>query len=80
MRTIIINCDICKKEIPQDKSHQAAPRPLRIETFCESQNPMARISGGHQVNVFSADDVCVSCMKYLAERFACAIETRMSEK
>ena len=75
MKTIIIHCDICKREIPL-RGWEDEPRHLSINTFCTSQNPMQRITKDSQFqgNTFIADEVCQSCMRKLASSIADAIE------
>lgn len=73
MKKVIIYCDICNNEI---KSVNETAQ-LTIHTFCESQNPMARITGKNfQDNLYNPQDVCYNCHRYIAECCACAIETR----
>jgi hypothetical protein len=76
MKTTIITCDICKREILQ-RGWEDAPQRLTIETNCTSQNPMERIThdSRFQSNTFKAEDVCQSCMKSLARIIADGIES-----
>jgi len=74
MITTIINCDICKVEMPQ-RGWEDAPQRLSIMTHCHSQNPMARFNGQHQANNYIAEEVCQSCMKSLARIIADGIES-----
>ena len=75
MKTTIITCDICKQKLPQ-RGWEDTPRPLTIVTNCISQNPMERITKDSQSqgNTYTAEDVCQSCMKFLARIIADKIE------
>jgi hypothetical protein len=76
MKTTIITCDICKREMHQ-RGWEAAPQRLIIVTNCTSQNPMERITKNSQfqANTFVAEDVCQKCMKSLAKIIADGIES-----
>jgi len=74
MITTIINCDICKEEIPQ-RGWEEDPQRLTIMTHCTSQNPMARFNGQHQANTYIAEEVCRACMYSLARIIANGIES-----
>lgn len=76
MKTTIITCDICKREMPQ-RGWEEAPQRLTIVTHCASQNPMERITkdSKFQDNTYTAEDVCQGCMKSLARIIAAGIES-----
>ena len=76
MRSTVIHCDICNREINQ-KGWEYMPHPLTIMTSCISQNPMARITkdAKFRANTYHSDDVCSFCMTDLAETIASRIET-----
>lgn len=76
MKTIIITCDICGREIPQ-RGWEDAPQRICITTNCTSQNPMERITkdSKFQSNTFTAEEVCRSCMKDVSEIIASGIES-----
>jgi len=77
MKHTTVICDICDKEI-KSQGWETQPRKFVVYTECTSQNPMERITNDNkfQDNEFKADDVCWSCMKFMAETIAKAIESR----
>jgi len=81
MKTTIITCDICKREIPRS-GWEEAPQRLTIVTNCTSQNPMERITQNSQfqANTLELEEVCQGCMKSLARIIADGIDTLTNNK
>jgi len=81
MKTTIITCDICKREMHQ-RGWEDTPQRLTIVTNCTSQNPMERITRNSQfqANTFTAEDVCQGCMKSLARIIADGIESLANDE
>jgi hypothetical protein len=73
MKTLLVACDICRKEITC-KGWENQPRELRIVTDCTSQNPMAAINGQHQKNEYHSTEVCKSCVNAVARAVAVTME------
>jgi len=65
MRTEIIHCDICRKELPQ-RGWEDTPTRLVLTTFCMSQNPMSEHAKGFQDNTFISEETCESCQRTIA--------------
>lgn len=69
MRTEIIHCDICRKELPQ-RGWEDKPTRLVLTTHCMSQNPMSEHAKGFQDNTFISEETCESCQRTIAGMLA----------
>lgn len=68
-------CDICGRTVNETREELA--RPLSVQTFCYSQNPLGPLCGNHQEAHLKYGEACGNCQKELSQTVHDKIQAMM---